>query len=363
MSPHGGDVWQVAAEAGIAAEDLLDFSANVNPLGLPSGARQRLAADAANPRRLGLYPDPAARTLRLALSRHLGVPAEAIVAGPGAAALLNPALRCCSTQRALVPIPAFGEYRRVCSQRGVEFVPYWLDRVNCFRLPVAEFCRVLEEVRPGVAVVNNPHNPSGALLTPEQVRRIVESAQDVGASVVLDEAFIDYTPDGSRAADAAENPGLIVIRSLTKFYGCAALRAGYAVAHPDTIRRIVSFQPAWPITQLAIDTFAEAIADHEYAAAAIRENAAEREMLASELRKLGLVVFPSAANFLLSELSSPRPSVSELRHRLIRRHAILIRNCDSYEGLAAGRYLRVAVRTEPENLRLVHALAEELGSQ
>ncbi len=78
------------------------------------------------------------------------------------------------------------------------------------------------------------------------------------------------------------------------------------------------------------------------------------------MRALGLFVFPSAANFLLLELRSDGTASSELRTHLLARHRILIRNCDSYEGLATGRYVRVAVRTRTENCRLAQALAEEL---
>jgi threonine-phosphate decarboxylase len=118
--------------------------------------------------------------------------------------------------------------------------------------------------------------------------------------------------------------------------------------------------PTWPITQLAIDTLAEAIADREYTEASLRENAVERERLADSLRELNLVVFPSAANYLLLELRAEMPTASDLRSRLIAEHRILIRNCDSYEGLTQGRYVRVAVRTAEENCRLIQALAHEL---
>jgi histidinol-phosphate/aromatic aminotransferase/cobyric acid decarboxylase-like protein len=151
-----------------------------------------------------------------------------------------------------------------------------------------------------------------------------------------------------------------VIRSLTKFYGCPALRVGYAVAHPETIRRIASLLPTWPVTQLAVDALAEAVEDREYAEASLRENTAGRERLAASLSGLGLFIFPSAANYLLLELRADMPTASQLRVRLIRKHRILIRNCDSYEGLAPGRYVRVAVRSAMENCRLLEALADEL---
>jgi threonine-phosphate decarboxylase len=136
---------------------------------------------------------------------------------------------------------------------------------------------------------------------------------------------------------------------------------GYAVAHPATIRQIRSLLPTWPVTQLALDALADAVADREYAEASLCENAAQRARLAGSLSRLGVSVFPSAANYLLLELREGMPAASELRTRMIETHRILIRNCDSYEGLAPGRYVRVAVRANAENDRLLQALSEELS--
>src|SRR5262249_28779467 len=126
MTMHGGDVWQVTEELGIAEAALLDFSANVNPRGLPPRAYERMTCDAANARLLSRYPDPSARVLRRALSERLQVPFEAIVVGPGAEALLAPIMRSIQPSCALTPVPAFSEYRRVCEQENVEFVPFAL---------------------------------------------------------------------------------------------------------------------------------------------------------------------------------------------------------------------------------------------
>lgn len=351
MVAHGGDVWQVAREQDIAAGELLDFSANVNPRGLPLRARERLARDASDPRLLSCYPDPTARGLSAALGAQTGVPPEAIAVGPGAESLLAPILRCVKAESLLVPVPAFSEYRRVCEQAEIEFIPYSLDRAESFRVPVE---RLREHT--GMVLLNNPHNPSGALLEAREVLRIAEAA----GTLIVDEAFIDYAPHASVVREASVRRGLIVIRSLTKFYGCPALRVGYAVAHPDTIGMIQSLLPTWPVTLLALDALAEAVTDREYAFASLRENAVERERLTASLTGLGLVVFPSAANYVLLELGEQMPASSELRSRLIAKHRILIRNCDSYEELGQRRYVRVAVRFPADNERLIQALRQEL---
>jgi threonine-phosphate decarboxylase len=353
-------VWQVANDLGIHAEELLDFSANVNPRALPPCALARLARDAANPQLLRAYPEPSARSLRTALSRQVGVPEEAIVIGPGAEALIGPALRFAGASRVLVPVPAFSEYARVCAQLEVEFVAFPLDRSYCFRIPGDELCDIIETERFGMVVLTNPHNPSGALLEAGEIDCILDAAETAGTVLLLDEAFIDYALHESLTAEAAIRKGLIVLRSLTKFYGCPALRVGYAVAHPDIARGILSLLPTWPVTQLAVDALAVAVGDREYAEASLRENTERRETLRQRLEALGLTVFPSAANYLLVELQPGMKRAADLRSCLIERHRILIRNCDSYEGLEPGRYVRVAVLSDSDNVRLIEALAGEL---
>ena len=339
MTVHGGDVWDL----GIPVSEILDFSANINPRGLPPRAFARLQSDASSRQLLSFYPDRSAASLRQALSRKLDIPPESIVIGPGAESLLAPIIRCLRPRNVLVPVPAFSEYRRVC-----DFTPFRLERAELFRVPVDRLCSQSADL----VLLNNPHNPSGSMLEAHEVRRIADTGP-----LLLDEAFIDYAPHASLVRHAHERQSLIVIRSLTKFYGCPALRIGYAVAHPDMARRVTDMLPTWPVTQLAIDALAEAIADEEYAETSLRENAIERELLSTELRELGLFVFPSAANYLFIELSEPMP---ELRSRLIAKHRILIRNCDSYENLEPGRYIRVAVRSSDDNAQLVSALHDIL---
>src|SRR5579871_605096 len=173
--PHGGDVWEVAQEFGIPAEEILDFSANINPRGLPERARRRLESDAANRHLLSLYPDPSARCLRQALSAKLDVSAESIVVGPGAEGLLAPVLRSSVAKRGLVPIPAFSEYRRVCEQQHVEYVPF----------PREELRTHIRMERGDVLFLNNPHNPSGSMMEAREVRGIFEMARSAGATLLV----------------------------------------------------------------------------------------------------------------------------------------------------------------------------------
>ena len=351
--PHGGLVDEAARRLGVAPEKILDFSANLNPAGLPDRAVARLAREASDPRLNARYPDPEARELKLALAARLDVPPETIVIGAGADALIHTAIRALAPRACIVPVPAFAEYERACAAAGIAVRRVSLKAEDGFRLQ-----RHAWHVAVGETIVfNNPHNPTGACVARSEMLDLIAGARSNGATVLVDEAFVDYAPEAAITRDAAAQSGVIAIRSLTKFYGCAGLRVGYAVASPDTAAALRGQLPPWPVTSLAANTLAEALADGEYANATLMCNAARRARLTTDLASLGCRVFPSSANFLLFELP-PEDDAAAVQQRLLEANAILVRRCDSFEGLTPDRYIRVAVRCDEDNSRLVNALAE-----
>lgn len=355
---HGGDIERIARRTGIAAERLLDFSANVNPLGLPPRAAARLARDAADPRLIARYPDPEAHELRRALRARLDIAMESMVIGAGADSLIHAAIRALRPRRCVIPVPAFPEYARACRACGCSIRQFPLDAGANFALDH----RAALNAGPGdLVILNNPHNPTGALAGRKEMLSRVAAACAAGARVLVDEAFIDYAPGAAITRDAAALPGVVAVRSLTKFYGCPGLRVGYAVASPETARRVAMQLPPWPVSALALNALAEALVDAGYARQTLKQNSRARTALAARLASLGCRVFPSATNFLLIRLPAGF-AASQVRERLLQDHAILVRDCDSFAGLDPGRYLRVAVRTADENRRLSEALGHVLGT-
>lgn len=347
---HGGNVEQAARLLGLPADRILDFSANVNPMGLPPRAAERLAREASDPNTTARYPDPQSTELRCLLSQQLAVPPECILIGAGAAALIGVAIRALSPRHCLIPIPAFCEYERACLACGCSprFIPLPPD----FRLAPA----VLTEAAPGdLLILNNPHNPSSMCCSRAEMLALTAAARRAQLQLLVDEAFIDYTPESAITREAAADAGLIAIRSLTKFYGCPSLRVGYAVAAPGTASRMAAQSPPWPVSTLALNTVAEALRDQDYIRQALETNHRARTRLAASLAALGCRVHPAAANFLLVQLP-PRFSAASIRDCLLHKYAILIRECESFRGLEGRNYIRVAVRRETENARLVEAL-------
>jgi threonine-phosphate decarboxylase len=348
---HGGDIERAAQQADIPPDRILDFSSNINPMGLPRRAAERLVRDAQDPHAWVRYPDPESGELRSALSLYADVPSECIVIAAGADSLIHAAVRALAPKRCVIPIPAFSEYERACQALGCETASIRLSPE--FRLP-GEISRLL---RAGdLLIINNPHNPSGACATQIEMLEYLESARASGAAILADEAFADYVPDVAITPHAATAAGVISIRSLTKFFGCPGLRVGYAVAAPDTARKVAAQLPPWPVTTLAANTLAEALQDADFPGQAREQNRRARESFSEALSCLGCQVFPGAANFLLLRLPAAM-SASDIRNSLLRECGILVRECDSFAGLEPGRYLRVAIRREGENQRLADAFS------
>ncbi len=363
MTVHGGNVTAAAAELGIAPEELLDFSANISPRGLPQPALRRLLRDAASPALLERYPDPDALELRSALSSRLRVRESSIVIGCGAEALIAASVRALAPRSCLIPIPAFSEYARVCEANGCAIERIALDPDREFQLNAERVSVLLSSRAHDLLILNSPHNPSGAVWDKHGLWTVLDAAAQAGTAVLLDEAFVDYVPECSLSREASALPRVVAIRSLTKFFGCPALRVGYAVAHEPLARAIRNQLPTWSVTTLALNAAVEMLADERWERETIAENRRGREQLRSALSAAGCTVFPSCANFVLARLPEHSVSSSELCCKLLQAHRIMLRNCDSYEGLAQGRYVRAAVKLPAENDRLIAAFHQLLGER
>ncbi len=337
MIAHGGRTAELAAAAGCAPEELLDFSVNLHPEGMPDGLP---AVCFAALREMSPYPEPHAETLsRLAAERDGRTAAEYLF-GNGSSELLWLLPQVLPCRRALVVTPGYLEYAENCRRAGVAVTEFRLMEAADFRLDVVALDQA---VRPGdLVMLGNPNNPTGATASPaelwELARRHTESW------FLVDEAFADFSGETLLTLPPLEN--LIVTRSLTKYYAMAGIRLGYAVATAAIIDRLRERQPAWSVGTLAQKAGEFLLQLREDT----RENrvAELREQLAAGLTAAGWKVFPSRANYLLAKCPS-----SPVQMLLCRR--IAVRDCSNYPGLDE-RFVRVAVRSAADNARLLEVL-------
>jgi threonine-phosphate decarboxylase len=355
---HGGDLASIARTYGIDAATLVDFSSNVDPFGPPTGVRAALRELAARSfHDLARYPEPTSAALRDAFGQRHGVHPAQIVVANGSAAIFDAVVRAVAPQATLVPVPAFSEYRRAVESAGARYLTHPLDAR--FDWNDAELLAQVERERATLVILTNPHNPTGRLYSQERLRRLAAACARLRAYVAIDEAFVDYVERESLSRDVPDNA--VVVRSLTKFFGMAGVRIGYAVASEAMADAVASRLPSWPVG--AADTVAAiaALAQPGYVERALKRNAAERDRLTMELSRSGIAVFESAANFLFLELPCAVQALDAFLARLVRDFGIVVRDCRSYDGLRDRSVIRVAVRKPAENRRLVAALVALAG--
>jgi threonine-phosphate decarboxylase len=348
---HGGNVFAIARSLGVQPEDILDFSANINPLGPAPGVRDALSA-AFN--RIVHYPDSDCTELREALARVHGVEPANICVANGSTELIYLLPRLAPGKRALVIAPSFSEYAKALTRDGWSVDRFVLATADGFTLPLE---RLAKSIRKGydLLILGNPGNPTGRLYRLPEVEALLNLCRGSGCFLVIDEAFMDFCEDESAKHHALAGDGSIVLRSLTKFHALPGLRLGYAIASAMTIARLAAIREPWSVNTPAQAAGLASLADTGYTAATRQFVADERTHLSAGLAAIpGLRPFPSAANFLLVE-AFRGPSAGELAEQLLAKF-ILIRGCGNFAGLD-NRFFRVAVRSRNENDRLLAALA------
>lgn len=347
---HGGDVY-AAREDGAA---WLDFSANINPLGLPESARQAILAHVDD---VVHYPDPAARALSAALSAHAGTPVDTLVLGNGASELFYLFFAALRPRRVLLPVPAFSEYERAALSAGAEVEYFLLRERDGFALDVEKFLAAARDVQADAVVLGNPNNPTGTLTPREALVHLSERLTALGASLVVDESFLAFRADEAHFTlqkDAGHLPHCFVVRSLTKFFAIPGLRLGYGVALPALKRKLDAQKDVWNVNVLAQAAGAAALGDAAYIERTRRETALHARVLEGLLKDLPGVahVQKPSANFLLVRLEDAAKTDALLAG--LKARGILVRDCANFPGLTKG-WLRLALRTPEENERLVAA--------
>ena len=353
---HGGDIFAIARQQGRVPDDFLDFSASINPLGMPVGVREAIVGQID---RLVHYPDADAEPLREALALHHGVASGQICPANGTTELIYLLPRLAAGNRALIVAPAFSEYAKALEATG------WRVEYQCLS-PADGFALSLEslETRLGkgydILYLCNPGNPTGRLYTRAEIEVVGTLCRESGTLLVLDEAFIDFCgEEASSARQMACNGNGIVLRSLTKFYAIPGLRLGYAVADEKLCDRLSRLRGPWSVNTLAQQAGIAALADSGFREKSLAFVRREREELINRFSAIScLQPFPSTANYVLLRLGNGHLA-GDIRRKLLARH-ILIRDCSSFVGLDES-FIRVAVRTREENARLVDNLAESLA--
>ena len=349
---HGGNIYEEAPPG----KEWLDFSANINPLGLPQRAREAILRHVGD---LIHYPDPQARELKAAISSRYGVPQEEILLGNGAAELLYLFFARMRFSRVLLPQPSFSDYERAALSAGSRAEYLFLEPERGFSLPLEEICRRIPSA--DCAVFCNPNNPTGNLLSREDLETSLEAAKGK-TWILVDESFLDFCEDGENRTLrhlVKKYPRLFVLQSLTKFYALPGLRLGFGIASMEAVKGMEEAKDVWNVNLLAQKAGVEALGDEEYRQTTLQWLSEERAYMEAALGALpGMQVFRPSVNFVLVNVEktgrNPWAILSAMKER-----GILLRNCGNYPSLNEN-YIRMAIRSHEDNLRLMAAWEEVL---
>lgn len=355
---HGGIDYAEVETLGIAPQDILDFSANLNPFGPPPGMMEILSKchDELG-KVISHYPDSEVYRLRHSLAEKLGIKVENILVGSGSTELIRLAALAYfgPGDKILIIEPTYGEYQVACQITGAALIKQRLPAQNGFWLDTSETVELIRRYCPKGIFVCNPNNPTGRYLSRVDFEKILDAAKD--SLVVLDEAYVSFVDNAWSSLDLAlhsslraERSNLLVLRSMTKDYAMAGLRLGYGVAKEEIIANLRRICPPWNVNALAQKAGIIAIAEEEYLKRCQIELREAKDYLIAELSSLGLPPLPSEANFFLVKVGdAPR-----FRRELFKR-MILVRDCTSF-GLP--QYVRIAPRPLPQCQKLITAIKE-----
>ena len=336
---HGGDVYRYP--------QVMDFSANINPLGTPE-AVIRAAQDSML--QVAHYPDAYQERLKKALSEYEQVPQKWLICGNGAAELIFVLAQTIKPKKALIPAPTFAEYEQALKGVGCEIIYEELKEENGFQMGTETLDHLTEDL--DILFLCNPNNPTGLLTDGKLLEQIAQKCREKEIWLVVDECFLDFVKN-SETFTLKRNlePGrkLFILKAFTKIYAMAGLRLGYGICAEEAfLDQMEQHLQPWNVSIPAQEAGIAALREEEYVKKAIDLIEKERRYLIQELGKIGFYVYDSQANYIFFEADP------EL-HRKLLEEKVMIRDCSNYPGLSAG-YYRIAVRTHKENEKLLDAI-------
>lgn len=349
---HGARLEESAESAEKSADELIDFSVNLNPAGIPKIKRLLTKAHET----INNYPDGRYLGFRKAAANALNVAPENIVPGNGSSELIRLFAEAVIEQgdKVIIPAPTFGEYEFQCRLFGAKIVH--VDHNEVTKLEPHDYKAVF---------ICNPNNPTGKLIKREEVLQLAERCNRCEVFLLVDEAFIELSaPEESIAEFAASSDFVVVLRSLTKTYAVPGLRIGFAVTSPGFAKLLNNIRLPWNLNSIAAAAGEKLLKyNKSYIHRSLELIRKERQWLTLKLKSIrGFKPYPSDANFILVDIRYLPLSSAELAARMLG-HGIIIRDCSSF-GIE--NHIRIAVRKRSDNIKLIRAFSgviAEWGSQ
>lgn len=356
---HGSDLEAIEQIYHIKKENLVSFSANVNPLGISYLLKSTLAE---NLDAITSYPDREYTALRKGIASYAGTQLENVIVGNGSTELISLFIQTRHPKKALILGPTYSEYEREITLGGGTTLYYPLKEENGFRMDVDDFCNNLSD-QLDLIVLCNPNNPTSTAITCKQMRKILDTCLQYGIFVMVDETYVEFSPDHEAITSVPLTDyytNLIILRGTSKFFAAPGLRLGYAITgNQDVVKAINTRKNPWTINSLAEIAGRLMFSDKEYIQKTSQLIHQERSSIYQEMSSWDSVtVYQPYGNFMLVKILKENVTSQDLFDHCIKK-GLMIRDCSTFPFLD-NRFIRFCFMKPEENQRLLDAFREIL---
>ncbi len=353
---HGSDLEMIERIYGINKNEIISFSANVNPLGISPLLRESIAGKIDC---ISAYPDRDYKELREVIASYCSTSAEKIIPGNGSTELISMIIDIKKPRKTLIIGPTYSEYERELALTNGKSYYYQLKEKEEFRLDIDRLNEQLHDDM-DMLIICNPNNPTSTTIDRKTLRTIMDICKERDIFVMVDETYIEFVDDmdkkeGIPLTDYYNN--LFIIRGVSKFFAAPGLRLGYALTgNRDLIREINKRMNPWSINTLAETAGKTMFKDKDYIEKTTALIKSEREYVTERLKKMQgiLKVYEPSANFVLFRVDPEKVNADILFDACIR-EKMMIRNCCTFPFLD-NSYVRICFMGHEDNVRLLDCI-------
>ena len=352
---HGSDIEKICEYYHLQKEDITNFGANVNPLGLSESVKETLSSRLDV---LSSYPDREYTSLREVLSAYCRIPADFILPGNGSSELISLLIETLAPRQTLILGPTYSEYSRELSFSGSTQEYYHLREEDNFHLDVDDLCRALKDSY-DFLILCNPNNPTSSAILRDDMERLLAFCSEHNIFVMIDETYVEFAPAISAVTAVPftrKYSNLMVLRGVSKFFAAPGMRFGYGITgNAEFLRAMKEKQIPWSLNSIGAFAGEEMFKDQEYISRTRRLILSERERMYRAVSQMpDYKTYEPYANFLLVKIVKDGIKSYDVFERCIKA-GLMIRDCSSFQCLD-GEFIRFCIMMPEANTRLLHEL-------
>ena len=354
MEIHGGNIYKLQREG---KKDILDYSSNINPLGVPESLKKAVSENFSV---LTRYPDINYTELRECIGKYNNIESENIIAGNGATEVLFLYIKALKPKKVLIAAPTFAEYERAVKNAECEIDFFELKEEDNFILNKDEFIQKAKNYN--LAVICNPNNPTGKFISKEIIFEINENLKKSGTKLFIDECFIEFISGWKEKTSALfKSENIFILRALTKFFALPGLRLGYGICFDKKIiEKINEIREPWSVNGFADLAGKVILNDIEYIKNTEKWILEERKYFTDSLKEIEenkkIKIYATETNFILIKLLEM--TSEEFKSRMEEKN-ILVRNASNFKFLD-NSFIRLAIKDREKNKKVIEAIREVL---